>query len=382
ESDEDIHMAVERRLTEIIGPVGGKLHTGRSRNDQVATDMRLWVRRAVGELDAALDGLQKALLEQARGHVRTIMPGFTHLQQAQAVSAAHWLLSFFWMFGRDRSRFCGVQRRADELPLGAGALAGNSVGIDRRFLAEKLGFSRISANSMDAVSDRDFVAEFISSAAIAMTHLSRLAEDLIIYASSPFRFVRLSDAFTTGSSLMPQKKNPDSLELVRGKTGRVIGNLAGLLSTLKGLPSTYNKDLQEDKEPLFDSFDTLAMSLAVTTGVVSTLQFDVEAMKASLDDFLLATDLADYLVARGLPFRQAHDAVGRVVRQCEERRVGLRELPVEVYREESELFGEDVLEALDFEASLAARRSSGGTAPEAVAEQIERAEESLKEHRA
>ncbi|HLA40500.1 MAG TPA: argininosuccinate lyase, partial [Candidatus Glassbacteria bacterium] len=237
EADEDIHMAVERRLTEIAGPVGGKLHTGRSRNDQVATDMRLWLRGAVAELRQELRTLQQALLEQARPRLKTLMPGFTHLQQAQPISAAHYLLSFFWMFERDRGRFSDLALRADELPLGSGALAGSTVGIDREWLARRLGFARVSRNSLDAVSDRDFGAEFISAAALAMLHLSRLAEDLIIYSSSGFRFVKLSDAYTTGSSLMPQKKNPDALELARGKTGRVIGNLTGLLATLKGLPS-------------------------------------------------------------------------------------------------------------------------------------------------
>ena len=378
EADEDIHMAVERRLTEIAGPVGGKLHTGRSRNDQVATDMRLWLRGAVAELRQELRTLQQALLEQARPRLKTLMPGFTHLQQAQPISAAHYLLSFFWMFERDRGRFSDLALRADELPLGSGALAGSTVGIDREWLARRLGFARVSRNSLDAVSDRDFGAEFISAAALAMLHLSRLAEDLIIYSSSGFRFVKLSDAYTTGSSLMPQKKNPDALELARGKTGRVIGNLTGLLATLKGLPSTYNKDLQEDKEPLFDTFDTLADSLRIIAGVVATLEFQPEAMEAFLDDFLLATDLADYLVRKGLPFRQAHETVGGLVLECEKRKCGLRELPLQVYRKRNALFAEDVKEALDFSASLAVRKATGGTAPAAVRKQIRQAEAALK----
>ena len=378
EADEDIHMAVERRLTELAGPVGGKLHTGRSRNDQVATDMRLWLRGAVAELRQELRTLQQALLEQARPRLKTLMPGFTHLQQAQPISAAHYLLSFFWMFERDRGRFSDLALRADELPLGSGALAGSTVGIDREWLARRLGFARVSRNSLDAVSDRDFGAEFISAAALAMLHLSRLAEDLIIYSSSGFRFVKLSDAYTTGSSLMPQKKNPDALELARGKTGRVIGNLTGLLATLKGLPSTYNKDLQEDKEPLFDTFDTLADSLRIIAGVVATLEFQPEAMEAFLDDFLLATDLADYLVRKGLPFRQAHETVGGLVLECEKRKCGLRELPLQVYRKRNALFAEDVKEALDFSASLAVRKATGGTAPAAVRKQIRQAEAALK----
>ena len=377
EADEDIHMAVERRLTEIVGPVGGKIHTGRSRNDQVATDMRLWCKGATGTVLEKLRSLQSALLEQARPLVRTLMPGFTHLQQAQVISAAHYLLSFFWMFERDRGRFRELATRADVLPLGSGALAGSATGIDREFLARRLGFASVSQNSLDAVSDRDFAAEFIAAASVAMIHLSHLAEDLIIYSSAGYRFIELSEAVTTGSSLMPQKKNPDSLELVRGKTGRVIGDLAGFLATLKGLPSTYNKDLQEDKEPLFDSFDTLAGSLALADRVLAGLKFNPEAMAACLDDFLLATDLADYLVAKGLPFRQAHKVVGKLVRECEQRGTSLKELPLEVYTFGSELFAEDVKEVLDFSSSLARRNSPGGTAPEAVQEQIAQAEQAL-----
>ncbi len=378
EQDEDIHMAVERRLTELVGPVGGKLHTGRSRNDQVATDLRLWLKNAVNEQLAALDGLRRALVERAAGQEETLLPGFTHLQQAQPVSLAHWLLSFFWMFGRDRGRFVDLAARADELPLGAGALAGHALGIDREFLAAELGFARVSPNSLDAVSDRDAVAEFMHAAALAMAHLSRLAEDLIIWSSSGYRYVTLSDAYSTGSSLMPQKKNPDALELLRGKTGRVIGRLAGFLATLKGLPSTYNKDLQEDKEPLFDCHDTLHDALRIAAGLIGSLEFHPERMAASLDDFLLATDLADYLVRKGLPFRQAHEAVGKVVGRCERRGLGLRELPLEDYRAVNELFGEDLGRALDFRASLAARSSTGGTAPEAVRRQLEQAREELE----
>ncbi len=377
EKDEDIHMAVERRLTEIVGPVGGKLHTGRSRNDQVATDMRLWVKRACHQIDQDLRALMAGLLEQARPNTGTLMPGFTHLQQAQVVSVAHYLLSFFWMLERDRGRFRDTAARADELPLGSGALAGNSVGVDRKFLASKLGFASVSANSMDAVGDRDFVVEFISAASLAMIHLAHLAEDLIIYSSQAYRFVSLSDSFTTGSSLMPQKKNPDSLELVRGKCGRVAGNLSGLLNTLKGLPSTYNKDLQEDKEPLFDSFDTLSDCLRITAGVVGTMQFNAGNMRACLDEFLLATDIADYLVARGMPFRQAHSVSGKIVRECENSKTTLSDLPLASYREQSELFQEDVKEVLNFDVSLASRASEGGCAPAAVKIQLARAEEVL-----
>ncbi|MCE5270883.1 argininosuccinate lyase, partial [bacterium] len=274
-------------------------------------------------------------------------------------------------------RFAELSARVNALPLGSGALAGHALGIDRDFLAERLGFTKVCPNSMDAVSDRDFVVEFLADSALVMTHLSRLAEDLIIYSSTGLRYVGLSDRYTTGSSLMPQKKNPDSLELVRGKTGRVLGNLAGLLATLKGLPSTYNKDLQEDKEPLFDTFDTLERSLRIAAGVMETLTVNVESMERSLDDFLLATDLADYLVRKGLPFRKSHEAAGRVVKACEERGVGLRELPLEEYREVSVLFEADVFDSLNFAGSAASRNAFGGTAPEAVEEQLRLAEKAL-----
>ena len=375
--DEDVHMAVERRLTEIVGPVGGKLHTGRSRNDQVATDLRLWTMNAIENVAEGLVSLQRALLEKARPHVDTLMPGFTHLQQAQVVSFAHYLLSYFWMLQRDSQRFFDLSFRISVLPLGSGALAGHALGIDREFLAEKLGFDQVAPNSMDAVSDRDFVVEFLSNSALTMTHLSRLAEDLIIYSSAGYRYVTLSDRFTTGSSLMPQKKNPDSLELIRGKTGRVLGHLTGFLATLKGLPSTYNKDLQEDKEPLFDAFDTVVRSLRIAAGVIESLTVNEENMARSLDDFLLATDLADYLVKKGMPFRQSHEAAGKCVAACEKRGVGLRELPLEAYREVSDLFGEDLKKALSFKSSAARRKTFGGTAPSAVRKQIRRAEMEL-----
>ncbi len=373
DEDEDIHLAVERRLTELAGPVGGKLHTGRSRNDQVATDMRLWLMRAVDTVLEDLTGLQRALHARAEPHTQTLMPGFTHLQQAQVVSLAHYLLSFFWMLERDRDRFRQLRSRASVLPLGSGALAGQALGVDREFLARRLGFGRVAPNRMDAVADRDFVLEFISAASIAMNHLSRLAEDLILYSSPGYGFITLSDAFSTGSSLMPQKKNPDALELVRGKAGRVIGQLTGLLATLKGLPSTYNKDLQEDKEPLFDCFDTLTSVLRITAGVVSTMEVNSQSMAAALNDSLLATDLTDYLVAGGLPFREAHQVVGRLVRECEKAGQGLKELPLEVYSRTSELFGPDLKDILNFESSLACRKGYGGTAPEAVKLQLEEA---------
>ncbi|MFQ5435955.1 MAG: argininosuccinate lyase [Anaerolineae bacterium] len=321
--DEDVHTAVERRLTEIVGDVGGKLHTGRSRNDQVATDFRLWVMRACDAVDDWLAGLQAALVESAEANLHLPMPGYTHLQHAQPVTWGHWALSHFWPLVRDRRRFELVRQQTAVLPLGSAALAGTAFPVDREFLARELGFAAISQNSLDAVSDRDFAADFLYAAVMVGLHLSRLSEQLILFSSAEFGFVRLDDGYSTGSSLMPQKKNPDTLELTRGKSGRLIGNLVGLLTTLKGLPSTYDKDLQEDKEPLFDAVDTLALSLPVMAGLIRTLQLRPERMAAQLEPGLLATDLADYLVKKGVPFRQAHGLVGQVVRLAEEKGVGL-----------------------------------------------------------
>lgn len=371
--DEDIHTAIERRLTELVGPVGGKLHTGRSRNDQVATDVRLYLLDAADALETHLSDLQRALVEQAERYIDLIMPGYTHLQPAQPVRFAQWLLSYFWMLQRDWTRLEDLRRRVDEMPLGAGALAGTPLAIDREALAERLGFGRVSMNSMDAVADRDFVAEFLFWAAMVGLHLSRLSEDLILFSNPALGFVRLSDAYSTGSSLMPQKKNPDACELARGKSGRLIGRLTGFLSTLKGLPSTYNKDLQEDKEPLFDAIDTLDLVLPVMTGVILTLQPQGERMAAALDDFLLATDLADWLVQQGMPFRQSHHVVGEVVRLAEERGCALRQLSVEDLQSVHPAFGPEALSVWDFERSLEQRAALGGVAREAVLQQIQRA---------
>ncbi len=373
--DEDIHTAVERRLQELIGDVAGKLHTGRSRNDQVATDVRLYLLTRIGETpDSGFRGLvralQAALVEQAEAQRGVIMPGYTHLQPAQPILCSHWLMSFFWMLQRDLERLEALIRRVAVLPLGSAALAGNSFGIDRRALAEDLGFADISRNSLDAVADRDFVAEFLFWATLLQTHLSKLAEDLIIYASAEFGFVELDDAYTTGSSIMPQKKNPDALELARGKTGRLLGNLVGLLTTLKGIPSAYDKDLQEDKEPLFDTIDTLALELPVLTGVIATLTIREERMRDALTDELLATDLADYLVQRGVPFRESHHIVGRVVRVALEQGISLRELSARTYQEVSPHFGPDVVLELDFDQSVARRNVTGGTAGTSVEAQI------------
>jgi len=375
--DEDIHTAVERRLGELVGAVAGKLHTGRSRNDQAATDVRLYLLQKVDVLHELVRELQRTVLDKAKAHLQVVMPGYTHMQQAQPVLFSHWLLSFFWMLQRDRERLQQLRDRVSILPLGSGALAGHSLGIDREYLARELGFERLSENSLDAVGDRDHLLEFLAWAAILQTHLSRLAEDLIIWSSLEFGFVELDDAYSTGSSLMPQKKNPDSLELVRGKTGRVIGNLTGLLTTVKGLPSTYNKDLQEDKEPVFDTIDTLQMVLPIVAGVIQSLHVNAERMRDVLDDGMLATDLADYLVRRGVPFRQAHHLAGQAVRKALERHVSMRELSVDEFREISEQFTEDVRQVFDFEQSVRAKASHGGTAESAVLVQIQRAKEAL-----
>lgn len=370
--DEDIHTAVERRLGEIAGPLAGKLHTGRSRNDQVATDVLLWLLDAVPRLTALLADLMAALLAQAEQHTGTIMPGTTHFQPAQPVSAAHWLLSHFWALARDVARleqFAAAWR--DKCPLGAGALAGTPYAIDRGRLAERLGFRAPASNSLDAVADRDHVAEFLFAAALIGVHLSRLAEDLIAFANPAFGFVRLDERFSTGSSLMPQKRNPDPLELARGKAGRLAGHLGGLLATLKGLPSGYNKDLQEDKEPLFDAYDTLMALLPPLAGLVRALTLVPERMRAVLDEGMLATDLADYLVGRGVSFRQAHGLAGQAVRLAETRGVLLSALTADDYRMLSDAFGPDVLGVFDFDAAVARRAAFGGTGE--VSGQIARA---------
>jgi argininosuccinate lyase len=376
-ADEDIHTAVERRLGELVGGVAGKLHTGRSRNDQAATDVRLYMLDKIASLREALVNLQRAIVEKAEAQLEVIMPGYTHLQPAQPVLFSHWLLSYFWMLERDRERLGELEQRTSILPLGAGALAGHALGIDRQFLAQQLGFARLAENSMDAVSDRDHIIEFLAWAALLQVHLSRLAEDLITWSSAEFGFVELDDAYATGSSLMPQKKNPDSLELLRGKTGRLIGHLVTLLTAVKGLPSTYNKDLQEDKEPLFDAMDTLELALPVAAGVIATLKVHPRRMVEALNDGMLATDLADYLVQRGVPFRRSHHLVGQVVRRALEQGVPLRELPLDEFREVTEEFGEDVYQVFDFRRSVEARDSYGGTATQAVRQQLARARERL-----
>jgi argininosuccinate lyase len=376
--DEDIHTAVERRLGELVGSVAGKLHTGRSRNDQIATDIRLYLRGQIVELRQGLTRLQRTITDKAKAHVDLLMPGYTHLQPAQPVRFSHWLLSFFWMLQRDRDRLDGLVRRVNVLPLGAGALSGNPLELDQAYLARELGFDAIALNSMDAVSDRDCLVEFLSCASLLQIHLSRLAEDLVLYSSPALGFVEIADAYATGSSLMPQKKNADSLELIRGKTGRVVGDLMGILTMLKGLPSTYNKDLQEDKEALFDAIDTLSMTLPVAAAVIETLSVRPNRMRAALADELLATELADYLVTKGVPFREAHSLVGQAVRRAQALGVGLRNLPLPDYQEISNLFRRDLLKWLDFERAVERRTSVGGTARASIEVQLAVAEHLLK----
>src|SRR5213593_3235466 len=372
-SDEDIHMAIERRLVQLLGPLGGKLHTGRSRNDQVALDLRLWLRAECDALDAALARLQRVLVRLARQHHDAIVPGYTHLQRAQPILLAHHLLAYREMLARDRTRFRDCRQRGDELPLGAGALAGAGFPLDRKFLARELGFARVSQNSIDAVADRDTAVEFLAAAAIAAVHLSRLAEDLVLWATDEFGFLELPDAFATGSSMMPQKKNPDVAELVRGKTGRVTGALVALLTTLKGLPLAYNRDLQEDKPALFDAADTLRQSLDVLAAMLPRLRFRTGRMAAAADGLLLATDVADLLVERGVPFRRAHEIVGRLVRHCLATGTSLRELDAAVLRQHAPQLTPALVRRLTPARSVARRRVLGGTAPREVARQLARA---------
>jgi argininosuccinate lyase len=375
--DEDIHTAVERRLTEIVGEIGGKLHTGRSRNDQVATDFRLWVLGACDHLAELLADLQRAIIANAEADLNTPMPGYTHLQHAQPVTWGHFLLSHFWGIERDRERLAHTRRMADECPLGSAALAGTGFPIDRHALAKKLGFTRISQNSLDGVSSRDFAVDFLYFAAMLGVHLSRLSEQLIIFASKEFSFVTLDDGYSTGSSLMPQKKNPDTLELTRGKAGRLIGNLVALLTTIKGLPSSYDKDLQEDKEGLFDAYDTLCLTIPVMAGLLDTLKLRPEKMAEQLEPSLLATDLADYLVLRGMPFRQAHEVVGTVVKTAEDKGVPITELSLTDLQEIHSMFADDVVAVFEMPASLAHRDNIGGTSPARMREQLNLAKKRL-----
>ncbi len=364
---EDIHLNIEAALIERIGDAGRRLHTGRSRNDQVATDTRLFARAACDEIVEELRAIRRALIDLADRESETVIPGYTHLQRAQPILLSHHLLAYEAMFARDTERMSQARARTNVSPLGAGALAGVTYPIDREFTARELGFDAISENSLDAVADRDFIVDIHSASALAMVHLSRLAEEIILWVSAEFRFARLDDAFATGSSIMPQKKNADVAELTRGKSARVIGNLMQSLALLKSQPMTYNKDNQEDKEPLFDTVDTILISLRVMTAMLPTMTFEAErGAAAAIADFALATDIADYLAKRGVPFRDAHEAVGQLVAKCEREGKTFDELSIEEYREAHEAFEEDVLE-IDLTAALAARDVPGGTAPNAVA---------------
>jgi len=375
---EDIHSEIERLLTERIGAVAGKLHTARSRNDQVATDTRLYLREGIDTLCEQIRLLQKWLLQTARNHLHTILPGFTHLQHAQPVSLAHHLMAYFWMFQRDRERLTDCRKRVNLLPLGSAALAGTSFPLDREMVARELGFDGLCENSLDAVSDRDFVVEFLACAALVMTHLSRLAEELVLWSTPEFGFVELDDSVTTGSSIMPQKKNPDVAELIRGRMARAVADLTGALVMLKALPLSYNRDLQEDKGFLFDALDTVLSSVSLMHLMLSRAQFRTERMRQAVrGDFSNATDLADYLVRKGMPFRQAHEVVGRVVQYCLKQGVALEDLDVALLRTFSDLFGADAVQLLQPEAVMQARRSRGGTAPEAVHQQIQLATQLL-----
>ncbi|MBI1912073.1 MAG: argininosuccinate lyase [Deltaproteobacteria bacterium] len=369
---EDIHMAVEMRLTELVGPLGGKLHTGRSRNDQVALDIRLYLREEIFAILDLIHDFKKALVEVAEKHIDCIMPGYTHLQRAQPVLLSHHLLAYYEMFQRDTGRLVDCLIRMDAMPLGAGALAGSPYKLDRKLTAKALNFSEITANSLDSVSDRDFAIEFISAASILMMHFSRLSEEIILWSSQEFAFIELSDAFSTGSSIMPQKKNPDVAELARGKTGRVYGNLMSLLTTMKSLPLAYNKDMQEDKEPLFDTIDTVKVILKVYGPMLKTMRVKSDAMfKATGAGFLNATDAADYLTKKGLPFREAHHAVGSAVAYCVENNKTLEELELDEWQKFSKLFEADIKKTVSIKNSLNTRKIYGGTALETVKKRLE-----------
>jgi argininosuccinate lyase len=375
---EDVHMNVEARLAEKIGPAAGRLHTARSRNDQVATDFRMYVKGAAVRSISRLLALQSALLDLAEANKAVVMPGYTHLQRAQPVLFAHYLLAYCEMFQRDATRFAFAREMMDELPLGSGALAGVPYPVDREFVAEQLDFSRITANSIDAVSDRDFVVDYLGAAALTAVHVSRLAEEIVLWSSAEFAFIRLPDAFATGSSIMPQKKNPDVAELARGRTGRIIGDLIAMLTTLKSLPLAYNRDMQEDKPALFDAEDTLLATLDVVAAMLPKIEVDAKrARNAAAAQFALATDFADYLVRKGLPFREAHEAVGKAVRYAENKNVDLNRLSLDELRRFSPLFGEDALR-IDVMASLRSRDVPGGTAPRQVTQALRRARKRIE----
>jgi argininosuccinate lyase len=359
---EDIHLNIEKMLIEEIGPLGGKLHTGRSRNDQVATDMHLYLKDHVSHIIVLIEQFQKALIEKAEANVETILPGYTHLQRAQPISFAHHLLAYFWMLERDKERFRDAMKRINISPLGCGALAGTTFPIDRNYSAELLGFDSIYENSLDGVSDRDFILEFLSSSSMLMMHLSRFSEEIILWCSQEFRFIELDDTYATGSSMMPQKKNPDMAELIRGKTGRVYGDMMGLFTIMKGLPLAYNKDLQEDKEGMFDTVKTVEGSLQIFTGMIETMTVNKDIMKqATKQDFSNATELADYLAKKGMPFREAHEVVGKLVYSCIEKGIYLSDMAFAEFLQASSLFEEDIYTVLDPHHAVEKRMSAGGT---------------------
>ena len=376
---EDIHMNIEKSLMEKVGPAGGKLHTARSRNDQVALDIRLYLREESIRLINLLSGLQKSLLTLARKYLNAVMPGYTHLQRAQPVLVSHHLLAYYEMFKRDKARLADGLKRINVLPLGAAAMAGTGLPVDREFVAKELGFASVSRNSMDTVADRDFAIEFLSDSTLIQLHLSRMSEELVLWATEEFSFIKLSDAFCTGSSIMPQKKNPDIPELIRGKSGRVTGNLMALLTMVKGLPLTYNRDLQEDKEPLFDTVDTVSQSVAITTELLANMEFNTQRLaEATSGGYMTATDLADYLVLKNIPFRQAHSIVGQTVAYALGKGgIELTELSIEELKQFSEVIEEDVFEVLSVEGSVASRVSQGGTSGQSVAAALSVAEKEL-----
>ncbi len=375
---EDIHLNLEKLLIDTVGEVGGKLHTGRSRNDQIATDMHLFLKKRVEEVIGLIEEFQGAIVKQAEDHIETMIPGYTHLQRAQPISFAHHLMTYYWMLDRDKDRLKDSMKRIDLSPLGAGALAGTTFPIDRAYSAELLGFSGVYENSLDAVSDRDFILEFLSNSAILMTHLSRLAEEFILWSTEEFHFIELDDSFTTGSSIMPQKKNPDMAELVRGKTGRVNGNLVSLLTVLKGLPLAYNKDMQEDKEGMFDTVKTVIGSLKIFTGMMDTMKVNKDVMEEAVGtDFSNATELADYLAAKGMPFRKAHEVVGKLVLHCIEQGYYLKDVTLATYQQHSGLIESDIYDIIAPSAAVKRRNSYGGTGFEQVKIQIEKAKGAL-----
>lgn len=376
-SDEDVHTMIDRLLHSHVGDVASKLHTGRSRNDQVATASRLWTLDAIGQLDLGIREVQRVLLQHADAHQHDLLPAYTHLQRAQPVTLAHWLLSHFWPLARDRQRLADAARTCSVMPLGSGAIAGTAFPIPRELLRTELGFAAVSQNSIDAVGDRDFIADTLYALTMTAMHLSRLAEDLILFGTSEFGFVQFGDAFSTGSSMMPQKRNPDALELTRGSAARVFSDLTSMVMALKGLPSGYNKDLQDDKRALFDAVDVMSLVLPAVAGAVGELTFRTDRMQAAVTSVMMATDLADYLVLRGVTFRESHSAVGSLVRQAEEAKIELHELPISAFAASHTTFGADVLDALSAQASVDRRSVPGGTAVSAVREQLASAHAAL-----